>query len=176
MRIELNVAEQKLAAFLANARYSNARNKGVEDKKIGPQSCAETDLEGIGAEIAFCKLFNLYPDTQTEYIPVHDAVLHTGQTVDVKSTKYNSGHLVAVKSKKEEPSDIYALMVGSMPVYRFAGFSTKGQLFRDANIKNFGHGDGYALPQDGLTYIVPDPVITQSDSEWLNDYAKAQAS
>lgn len=154
MNVILNDAEQKLSEYLAKKRYNNARKKMVEDKKIGPQSCSYTDLNGIGAEVGFCKLFNIYPDTQTEYIPVTDGELHTGHSVDVKCTKYHTGHLIAVITKKGKPCDLYALMIGEMPNYRFAGFSTPDSLFMDENIKDLGHGDGYCLAQESLMKVV----------------------
>jgi len=150
MNVTLNIAEQKLSTYLAAARYKSNRGKEVEDKKIGPQSTQATDLEGIGAEIGFCKLFNIYPDTQTEYIPAHDGTFHDGRTIDVKSTKYRNGHLIAVKTKKNNPADLYALMIGEMPNYKFAGFSTPEQLFRNENEKDFGYGMSYALTQEAL--------------------------
>ena len=38
MIVELNLAEQKLAQYLAKARYENARVRNKPDIKKGPQS------------------------------------------------------------------------------------------------------------------------------------------
>mgnify|MGYP001826134759 CR=1 FL=1 len=151
MNITLNLAERKLAEYLAKCRYTQARENGRVDQKVGKQSNWQTDLEGIGAELAYCKLFNLYPDTETTgHTPDEDAVHHTGQSVDVKATKYKSGHLVAVLGKAEHPAEHYCMMIGTFPHYRFAGYVHHEKLFRDENIKDLGHGPGYALGQDQL--------------------------
>ena len=155
MQITLNDAEQKLARYLAQKRYQNARSKGIENKRIGDQSDAETDLNGIGAEIAFCKLMNVYPDLQTEHIPDNDALLRNGMTVDVKATKYRNGHLIAAPWKSTEAADIYALMVGTFPNYRFAGWASGSHLLQSDNKKDLGHGEGYALTQDQLQGRLP---------------------
>ena len=61
-QVSLNTGEQIVAKVIAKLRYEENRKNGVHDKKIGPQNNEETDLGGIGGEIAFCKLLNLMPD------------------------------------------------------------------------------------------------------------------
>lgn len=148
--ITLNEAEQKLATFLAKKRYQNARSKGVKDNKIGGQSVAHTDLEGMAAEIAACRLLNVYPDLQTENIPVHDLVTSQGFTVDVKATKYEHGRLLAVKGKAENPSDFYMLMIGTFPEYRCAGVVSKHELLCEETLTDLGMGEVHALDQRKL--------------------------
>jgi len=152
MNITLNEAEQKLCYYIAKRRYQNARSNSIPDHKIGPQSCEETDLEGIGAEVAWCKVNNLYPDTEiTEgYTPAEDCISHNGLRIDVKSTKYPNGHLLATLKKKDKRCDLYALVIGAFPTYRIAGYVPAEELFKEENIKNFGHGDGFALAQGDL--------------------------
>ena len=149
MNIVLNEAEQKLAAYLARERYSKARVNGRVDRQIGPQSSSETDLEGIGSEIAFCKLFNIYPDTEINHTPDEDCVLSNGIKVDVKATKYENGHLLVARWKKPVV-EMYALMVGTFPKYRMAGFMPVKEMLKDFRLKDFGHGQGYAANQKEL--------------------------
>ena len=89
----LNAQEQALCRYLAKLRHNNARNKNVKNNKIGGQSDEMTDLEGIGGEVAFCKLFNLYPDISIEVrnskTDKGDAVLND-LVIDVKTTKYRT--------------------------------------------------------------------------------------
>ena len=63
-----------------------------------------TDLEGIGAELIYCKVNNLYPDLETDIYPLpeEDAITKQGLRVDVKSTKYPNGHLLAVLGKNNK--------------------------------------------------------------------------
>ena len=150
MIIELNEAEQRLAKFLAKARHQNARNKMVVNHRIGPQSDELTDLEGIGGEIAFCKIMNLYPDLQTEFIPGYDCILPDGTRVDVKTTKYENGKLLSARWKESKDIDVFAFMFGQIPKYRYAGMMKATDLLQEHRKQNLGHGVGYAATQDEL--------------------------
>lgn len=150
----LNDAEQRLAKYLANARYMKNRQTSTKDMKVGPQTCQDTDLEGIAAEIAFCKIANVYPDLQLEERPSYDAIFSDGMTVDVKATKYKSGRLLAVTGKinKSEGLDAYSLMVGQFPgPYEFRGFMKREDLLQPGRITDLGHGPTYAARQEDLT-------------------------
>jgi hypothetical protein len=149
----LTEPEQRLAKFLAQARYNNARSRGLKDQKIGPQSTAETDLEGIAAEIAFCKLFNVYPDLQLDERSPYDALVN-GVRVDVKTTHYVTGKLLAAPWKKTKalPIDAFVLMVGKFPgPYEFKGFMQAKTLLDTSRIVDLGWGRGYAARQDELS-------------------------
>ena len=151
MIIELNQAEQKLAIYLAKARYKNARDNNVVDRKIGEQSNEFTDLNGIAAEIAFCKANNCYPDTAITLIPSKaDALTSRGNFIDVKTTAYLNGHLVAARWKTGEGVDYYCLLVGSFPSYRIAGYMSKEDLLREIKLKDFGRGVTFAAEQKEL--------------------------
>ena len=150
MVITLNEAEQRLAKFLAKARYENARSKHIHDKKIGPQSGELTDLEGIAGELAFCRLMNVYPDLQTDEILSYDCLLLNGLRVDVKTTKYRNGKILAAGWKDKNAVDVYALMVGEFPNYRFAGMISAQKLMSEDKKINLGHGIVYAAEQDEL--------------------------
>ena len=149
----LNEAEQKLATFLAKARHRKARRNNIENKRLGPQSDWETDLEGMAAEIAACKLLNVYPDLQTDSIPVHDMVSRSGWTIDVKATKYKNGKLLAVKGKSENRSDFYMLMIGEFPEYRCGGLASAERLLNDKTLTDLGRGVGHAMEQSDLQSI-----------------------
>ena len=58
-RVELNNAEQRLARFMARSRMENAIKRGITNAQVGSQDRLDIDLEGYGAELAFCKLFNV---------------------------------------------------------------------------------------------------------------------
>jgi hypothetical protein len=149
MDIQLNEAEQKLARYLAKNRYEQARKLGVENKKMGPQSNEMTDLQGIGAEIAFCKMHNIYPDMNVGSTPLEDATLRDGTTVDVKSTVYKNGRLI-VAMWKNPAIDCYALMVGTFPNYRYAGMMSSKEMMQESRILDLGHGPVYAASQGDL--------------------------
>ena len=153
--ITLDLTEQLICKAIANKRYQNARDMNVKNSKMGGQSNEQTDLEGISSELAFCKLFNVYPDltvqvrSSAEGTDDGDAVLRDGRTVDVKSTKYHTGRLLAVRWKKPKV-DFFALMIGSFPTYTFKGFMKSEELLKEQRIGNLGHGNGYIAVQHEL--------------------------
>lgn len=140
--VSLNDLEKKFCKFLAKHRYLAARMAGKPNAKQGPQSNEFTDLEGLGGEVAFAKLFNLYPRESFKILPRStdeddgDFVLRDGRKVDVKATKYSTGRLQAALWKKDAV-DLYALMVGEMPSYRFAGFMPCQELCKESRIDSF---------------------------------------
>jgi hypothetical protein len=151
MIIELNQAEQKLAIYLAKSRHKNARGNNIVDRKIGDQSSEMTDLNGIGAEIAFCKANNCYPDTSIgEGLPYADALTSNGNFIDVKTTTYPNGHLVAAPWKTGQGVNYYCLLVGDFPSYRIAGYMSKEDLLQKSKLKDLGRGSGFAAEQKEL--------------------------
>jgi hypothetical protein len=152
LRIELNSAEKSLAINLAIARNENARSKGKPNFKLGKQADWLTDLEGIAGEIAACRYFKVYPDTETNLtvLPGFDLMTWKGSRVDVKTTKYRNGKLLATLKKDVNACDIYVLVVGEFPTYELVGYATSGELIQEKNIMDLGHGKGYALSQDDL--------------------------
>ncbi len=150
MEITLTDEEQRICKWLAKERYKAARKAGVIDARLDT-SGEFLDLNGLGAELIFCKMFNLYPDLSVgARSGGYDALTKKGYKVDVKTTKYQHGHLLATQKKKNEKTDIYVLMIGDFPTYRFAGFIDKEELFDEKNLKNLGHGTGYAVSQNQL--------------------------
>jgi hypothetical protein len=151
MFIRLNDAEQRLSKYLAKQRYESNRSQGVVNNRVGPQSDEVTDLEGIAAEIAFCKVFNVYPDLETSCKDPADAYTTSTGATDVKATKYRNGRLLAVKGKLGliHP-DSYALMIGEFPNYRFVGFVASGELLDEKNLIDLGHGETFGVEQGRL--------------------------
>lgn len=156
--VTLNDVEVRLCAEIAKARYESNRAKNVVNARIGPQSNEATDLEGVAAEVAFCKLFNLYPAqsfvieprSSSRHEDSGDATLHTGHTVDVKATTYPNGRLVACRWKNDPLVDCYALMIGACPSYSFRGFMTRAELIRAPRMGSLGHGPTYIAVQSEL--------------------------
>jgi len=145
--VELDEIEQKIAKHIAKQRYENNRKKNVTNAKIGNQSNELTDLDGFGAELVFCKLFNRYPDLsiepRTSKEDQGDAIVQLMQSdvkVDVKCTKYPTGRLITPTWKNKGAVDLYALIVGEFPKYTFKGFMTADELMKDERIGDLGHG------------------------------------
>jgi hypothetical protein len=156
--IELNDAEQKLVQYLARCRMTANRAADIHNGRVGPQSDAETDQLGIGGELAFAKQFNIYPDLTVG--PRRGGVdCYVGPYgVDVKTTKYVTGKLLAVPAKAVLAADVYALVVAHYPRYSFCGFARSGDLLHPSRLVDLGHGPTYALDQHEL--------LTKDDLRW----------
>ena len=142
MKIILNEAEQRLVTYIAKRRFITKREAGIPISKIGPQSFEDTDREGFGGEVAYCRYMNIYPDlTIGTDVPDFDCILPSGERIDVKTTKYRNGHLIATTNKIKHPPDIYVLVIGTFPEYCIIGEISASFLLRPENIKDFGMGD-----------------------------------
>ena len=153
--ITLNTAEQRLAKFVAKERHRHNRLNGITNRRMGPQSDEQTDLEGMAAEIAFAKYVNVYPDLDTDgdEHPVYDVMLYDGKLVDVKSTTYPTGRLIVAPWKNVDAVDVYVLVVGTFPSYRIAGAIEGYRLTRPHRMKDLGHGKVFVATQDELKPI-----------------------
>lgn len=114
------------------------------------QSDELTDLEGIGGELAFCKLVGAYPDLTLK--PRHGGLdtIWRGWRIDVKTTSVLTGHLLVSRQKAYGEVDRYVLMIGTFPTYRLAGYAESRELLIENNLRDFGYGLSYALSQDQL--------------------------
>jgi hypothetical protein len=125
--VTLTDVEVAIVRGIAKKRYNACRAKGIKNSKVGEQSNEQTDAEGFGAELAFCKLHNIYPDLEIKPRVTEDddgdaRLPIEGGLVDVKSTTYTTGRLITAHWKKPDTVDLYALMVGTLPTYTFKGF------------------------------------------------------
>ena len=150
--VTLNKGEQEIAKKIAKERYESSRAAGVYNAKKGDQSNEFTDLEGISGEIAFCKMFNVYPDMDSKVVTQLDDIgdcTYRGYQVDVKTTSYENGKLICATWKNDKV-DMYALMVGTFPTYSFRGFASAKTLKQQSNIVDLGKGKVYAIEQKQL--------------------------
>ena len=167
--VSLTTAERKLSHFVAKNRNGNNRHFNKANLKISSEDAATVDLEGMCGEIAFCKLFNVYPDLDTNREPphpLHDCILSNGMRVDVKTTKYENGKLLvdARKGRKTDGVDFYALMTGSFPgPYTFRGFIAREQIIQPHKLGLLCGYKSYMAEQSELTdEIIANPSDCQS--------------
>lgn len=150
-KITLTESERQVAEFIAKRRFDSCRESNIVNNKKGPQSNYETDLEGMASELAAAKALNVWPDL-TEEIQAHD-LIYNGITIDVKTTKYKTGRLVATLGKKNKACDYYVLLVGECPNYDIKGFAKRENLLSEDTITDLGWGKLHALTQDKLTSL-----------------------
>lgn len=154
MLVKLSESELYVIKWLASQRSSLARQNNIGDAKIGPQSSEQIDIDGLIGEFAFSKLFNLWPDMEVGHKPLYDVKCSLGG-VDVKTTRYPKGRLLASLKKQSIPANWYALMwLEDDSTAHFIGAAQASDLFQRENIINLGHGPGYALDQFEL--VKPD--------------------
>lgn len=163
--ITLNETEQMLAMFLARKRDEVNRKNGVPQGQISTRPHTEVELDGIGAEIAYAKLMNVYPDMEFEHWPAEDCLTDTGETVDVKMTSRSTGDLLAAPYKKFKSTDIYAVLVGRFPEYRLVGHCRRDDVFRDDRLTTLNGREVYKVPGIELRPCVHHEGIHHSPME-----------
>ena len=148
--ITLTEEDQELVKEVAKGRSENAQAKGFYNN-WGSKTAFEIDLEGFGAELAFCRMFDCEPDTEIgSKLNAWDCITKKGNKVDVKWTSKEDGELLVKQSKKRKGEvDIWVLMTGKFPTYNFVGYATDEEVF-NAPITNYGYGDNYTIRQEDL--------------------------
>jgi hypothetical protein len=152
--ITLNKTEQRLARYIAKCRFIFNRKNGIDNPDVGPQKFDETELQGVGGELSFCRMANIYPDMDTEHHPYYDVVID-GLKADIKSTVRTNGNLIVQIWKVTHPPDIYILMTGRFPVYNYRGWTRANELLQVRNLKDFGYGPCYFFPVSRLMEGLP---------------------
>ena len=150
--ITLTRAEQRLAAYLAKARYQSNRASGVRDQLRSTRDPVKMEAEATGAELAFCCSMNLYPDLSVSPRKGgYDCRTAKGHRMDVKWVARPTDHLLAVLGKRQEREvDAFVLVRGHSPVYDIVGWVPFRQLIHRSKIRNFGYGATYAMASRDL--------------------------
>ncbi|MDA7741570.1 hypothetical protein N8866_00330 [bacterium] len=126
-QMELSQKDQELikdmSAAICNQDRSYFVNNYKKDKSV---KLYNMNLNGFGAELAFCRLCGVAFDSSTNKNESHynnpDAVLNNRLTVDVKNTVYPKGKLIVRTGKEHKKVDLYALVTGTFPSFRFSGW------------------------------------------------------
>ncbi len=151
-KIILNSAEQIVCKSLALMRYEIARAVNRKDQQIGNQPSWQTDEDGLGGEIAASRLLNVYPNLVLKPDAGWD-ILYQGTKIDVKTTRYINGRLLAKLNSRDDEVDAYLLVTGTFPEYNVVGYASRDSLLSPENIIDLGHGKGYGLSQEQLTPV-----------------------
>ena len=154
MIVDMNPAEVAIAQTLAVMRNAANRGHGVKDQQMGDQDPIEIDRDGILAEMAFGKAFNLWPDLSIT--PRHggaDLVGKGGKRIDVKATRYKSGRLLIHAGKEQGDVDVYVLAIVEKNAVRLVGYIDSHAALIDENLGDVGHGNTYVIEQDKLVLL-----------------------
>lgn len=131
--IQLTDEQYQDAIALGKARYTNNREHGVLKTHIHGVDPVQADVEGVAGEIAFAQLVNADTSeikrigvTSSEQGTDAGDVIHAGLCIDVKTTKYEGGHLLVYAHKLDNPNiDGYVLMTGYRGRYTCRGYISK---------------------------------------------------
>ena len=108
--VELTDSEIAVCRVIGNMRTIDSRATCLGDQKIGPQSGVNLDEDGVMAEYAFCKHWNIHMELDIKpRAGTYDCLLKN-KRIDIKSTRIKTGHL-AVKLAKNEDVDIFVLAI-----------------------------------------------------------------
>ena len=180
--VSLTPEEREIAILIARKRYQFARSSGITNARIGSQSNEQTDINGFAAEMAFCKLHNLYPDFSVHYVSARngtdtgDCRLPDGRTVDVKTTTYKSGKLL-IAGWKQRTVAMYALMIGSIDVgFRYCGAIASSAVLTPLFRQSFNGRTSYVATQSQLTNIERYDKGTADDPRVASAGHKAQGT
>lgn len=128
--IVLTNAEKRTSEYIGRARWENVdwRKEIIDDKVDDPPVwLAHT----FGAELAYCRMRNVYPELDVRGPSHIDAILGNGDTVDVKKIDKPFHSLIrsAQFLNKSKLPDIYSLMFEAEPwVFVYCGSMTSKEL------------------------------------------------
>jgi len=151
-QITLTKEEREIAKLIAERRIEAGNASGFYRGKMSDLDDLKMNYEGMMGEIAFCKLFNSYPDFEVKARRSKDDqgdCVYKGNKVDVKSTKYHRGKLL-VTIWNHGNCDLFCLFTGEDGEYTFKGFCKKEDMLRKERIIDLGYGKTYAMNQNQL--------------------------
>ena len=146
--VALTPSEMIVCKLLGNLRTLSARSASVKDAGIG--TSLETDEDGVIAEMAFCKHWNIFFNPEASPRKHSFDCVLKDKRIDIKSTRHKNGRLLATK-KVNPDSDIFVLGVIDGNEVSFIGYATADHLYKLENVVNLGHGEGYGMEQKDLS-------------------------
>ncbi len=151
LKVSLTREEGRVVRAIAQLKTDNniaANTKTSWDRGKDPY---EPDLQGYGAEVAFCKAANLFVDLSSNNRKGGiDCTLPDKTTVDVKWTS-RPQHELFVKANRKKLGDaqVYVLLGGRFPDYEVIGFATEEEVFAAPVIKAT-YAENYTLYEHQL--------------------------
>ena len=138
--VYLCYSERSVAASVGFQIYDANVRAGRVEMKASPGDGLTLTVEGVMGELAFAKLFNLYPPVAVLLrgdLPKFDTLLHDGRRVDVKTTRRPGGKMYVARHKGDTAGvDLYALMTGEPPgPWTYRGAMTRADLIVPGRIQ-----------------------------------------
>lgn len=135
MKVELKPSEYSLAVQVTSARIYVNQGHGVAEMQMGKDDPFKIFLDGLVAELAVCKHFNVCPDLSFEpRSGGHDCIIKD-KRVDVKSTKPGRKYVYLPERKKDNPIDIYIWCYVDFRTVDILGYFQPSDIFVDENLE-----------------------------------------
>ena len=150
LKATLNDVEQRICKYVAKKRFEHCRKIKSEATVYGSETAKFREFNSYGAELAFCRLWNIYPDTEYEKFGIEDCELPSGKLVDIKCTTLENGRLMVKKIKRKGETDYFVLMIGRFPTYRFAGAIKREDIITEDRLDSTLHHPAYCADQSYL--------------------------
>tara|TARA_R100001443_G_scaffold15798_1_gene25563 strand:+ start:1009 stop:1473 length:465 start_codon:yes stop_codon:yes gene_type:complete len=151
MEVNLDNGEVLMATMIGLMRNSVSRAAHIQDGKRGNLDPQTMDIDGMGAEVAFCKHMNLYPDfSLCPQKLTFDCLTKEGNKVDVKQTHYPEGRLLVAPEKIQSETTHYVLVTGRIPKFKVVGYLEKDDVFEKENLTELYGRKVYAIEQKDL--------------------------
>lgn len=155
MIVTLTDHELRLAAMSGVERRLSARNldrKGAHG--FNRDDFWQIDIEGLCAEWAVAKALGVYYGPVVGHLDTEEGDVLSN--VQVRSTKYESGHLLI--HKKDPDDHRYVLVCGGDGHYRICGWLYAKDGKKDKYWKTHRGRSAYWIPQSDLRKFVPRTV------------------
>lgn len=154
MRINLTPHQLLVCKTIGIMRRTAASGK-VVDQQMGKQNPWDIDVDGMVGEMCVAQFLNVFPDLTVGIRSGGPDLIKNDKKIDVKTTRYKNGHLLATLKKAEDPCDTYILVIVDDYGGDIVGWISANKLFVDSNIQDKGHGNGYVVSQDQLNKEFP---------------------
>lgn len=132
--VELKPSEVSLALYLSTVRHSVNTGLSVGDKQMGKEDGLKIASDGLIAELAVCKYFNVYPDLSFDPRSGGFDCIINGKKVDVKSTRYGKTNVYLPERKKHNQIDRYIWCWVDFRNVTLVGWFAPNEIFLDENL------------------------------------------
>jgi hypothetical protein len=158
MRIILNKNEINFAEMIGKKRQEiNVRRKLVDKRQDNQANSTDITIEGYAGQLAFCKLFNIYPDMTSEVRKGADPSQIRYQDWFVQVKTNDKSEMWVVEWRKPTDGLVFAKMKGTIVRgYDFEGFISSHKALDPDNLVEapFG-GKAYRIECENLIHDIP---------------------
>jgi hypothetical protein len=175
IKVTLNEGEQELVMMMGHLRNQRHQDRGEIGAAYGregvPREVLVEDghIQGFGAEMAFAKAYNRYPDFSLKPDDGYDIVMNHKVRVNVKHTRLEYGRLLAPIESQVDDCDSYVLVRGELPTYYIIGWCYSLDLIREERIDYTLPVPGYAMPTHELQPMPQEEEIQRTLDEQDQD-------